>query len=300
MLDSVANIRETEPDKGMEAASEADIRAIVTRGKGKVDAELIQACPNLRVIARCGVGLDNVDVKAASGKGVPVINAPGSNAATVAEHTLALMLMLQRKMYDSIRAVKEGRWAWRNQYEGDEIRGKTLGILGLGNIGSRVANLAEAFGMKVIYWDVARQNTRFEFYSLGELLRDSDIVSIHLPLVPGTEKLIDGPALDLIGPDAFLVNCARGGIVDQEAVREALEEGRLGAFAADVLDPEPPTTADRKLLERPDVLITPHSASLTAKTFNDMCVSTVRNVMLLLEDEPVDPQVIFNRHALAR
>ncbi|NJK82764.1 MAG: hypothetical protein HC912_02080 [Saprospiraceae bacterium] len=139
-------------------AEKQPIHAIVTRGKGEVNETLIAACPDLQVIARCGVGLDNVNVDFATQKGIKVVNAPGSNADTVAEHALCLMLMLQRHLYASVQAVKQNDWQFRNRYQGDEIRGKTLGILGLGNIGSKVAHLAAAFGMHIIYWDVQPKN----------------------------------------------------------------------------------------------------------------------------------------------
>lgn len=129
-----------------------EIHAIITRGKGLINEPLIAACPHLQVVARCGVGLDNVDVAAATARKIMVINAPGSNAATIAEHTLTLMLMLMRNMYTSVSEVKQDNWNWRNQYTGDELNGKTLGILGMGNIGKRVARLGEAFGMEVQYW----------------------------------------------------------------------------------------------------------------------------------------------------
>lgn len=135
------------PYSGGEIAAQHPIHAIVTRGKGDVSQQLIDQCPDLKVIARCGVGLDNVDVPHATKKGVKVLNTPGANAATVAEHTIALMLMLQRHLYQSVQAVKANDWGYRTQYQGDELNGKRLGILGLGNIGSRVAQIAQALGM---------------------------------------------------------------------------------------------------------------------------------------------------------
>jgi D-3-phosphoglycerate dehydrogenase len=146
------------PDSGGEIAQSAAIHGIVTRGKGDVNRQLIGQCPDLEVIARCGVGLDNIDVDFATRRGIKVVNAPGSNADTVAEHTLGLMLMLQRHLYPSVAAVKNRDWDFRKGYQGDEIRGKTLGILGMGNIGKKVAKLASVFGMNVIYWDAFPQS----------------------------------------------------------------------------------------------------------------------------------------------
>src|SRR5690606_26342864 len=134
------------------------IHAIITRGKGRIDQTLMDACPDLQAVARCGVGLDNVDVETAKAKNIQVINTPGANAATMAEHTLSLMLMLARNMYRSAAEVKDGNWTWRSQYSGDELAGKTLGILGMGDIGERVARLGEAFGMKVLYWNRSKKD----------------------------------------------------------------------------------------------------------------------------------------------
>ncbi len=299
ILRTAGRVWETEPDGGLEVAGRHPVAAIVTRGKGQVDAALIEACPQLKVIARCGVGLDNIDVAAASRRGVPVVNAPGSNADTVAEHTLALMLMLQRQLWASIQATKEGRWHWRRLYGGDELRGKSLGILGLGNIGKRVATLATAFGMAVMYWDAAEQAVPYPMLPLEQLLPRADICTVHLPLLPSTRALLNADILGLLPPHALLINCARGEIVDQDALLHALDAGRLGGFAADVLATEPPTPEDMALLERPDVLITPHSASLTATTYNEMCVVTTRNVASLLAGQAIEPHFVFNREALA-
>ena len=140
------------PKSGLAHVNDGPIHAIITRGKGQVDATLIDACSDLQVIARCGVGLDNVDVSHATSRDVAVVNAPGVNAATVAEHTLTLILMLQRKMMQLILAVRDNQWGYRTAYGGDELRGKRLGILGMGDIGQRVAKLADAFGIEVCYW----------------------------------------------------------------------------------------------------------------------------------------------------
>lgn len=199
-----------------DAASLKDVHAIITRGKKRIDKALMEACPLLEVVARCGVGLDNVDVSEATARKIRVINAPGSNAATIAEHTLALMLMLMRNLYTSVERVKQNNWDWRNQYAGDELNGKTLGILGMGNIGKRVARLGEAFGMEVVYWSRSAQDL-----SMEEVLRRSDIVSLHLPLDKETEKIIGEEQLALMKPHAFLINTARGALIDHAALLEA-------------------------------------------------------------------------------
>lgn len=286
------------PSGGDTLATEHPIHAIVTRGRGRVTAELIALCPELEVIARCGVGLDNVDIEAATARGIPVVNAPGSNADTVAEHTLALMLMLQRDMVHSVAATRENDWNFRNRYGGDEIRGKTLAILGLGDIGRKVAEMATVFGMRVIYWGPREKSgVAYPYRTLEQIWEEADIISLHLPLVDGTRHLLNRSAFAQMRRQPLLVNTARGAIVDEEALVEALRSGQVGGFAADVLTEEPPA-ADHSLLRMEKVLITPHSASLTATTFNEMCVVTARNTIALLKGEEIDPRFIFNRDRL--
>lgn len=302
LLAEHCHVHEAEtPFSGEAIASNHTIHAIITRGKGDVNADLIRQCPQLKVIARCGVGLDNVDVSFASAQGIKVVNAPGSNADTVAEHTLALMLSLQRKLYNSIDAVKKGDWNYRIRYQGDEIRGKTLGILGLGNIGSKVARLAQAFGMQILYWSRDKEkrsiddiNSQYTGLPLDDLFRQSDILTIHLPLTEDTRHLISRQALEQMQPHTLLINTARGDIIDQSALTEALQDGKLGGFAADVLTTEPPAD-NEPLLQMPQVLITPHSASLTIRTYNEMCMLTVNNTLKLLSGKSIEDRYIFNK-----
>ncbi len=285
------------PDAAMEACQRQEIHGIVTRGKGQVDENLIKACPHLKVIARCGVGLDNIDVSFASQHKIKVINLPGSNAHTVAEHTLALMLSLQRRQFQSITQVKAANWDYRNQYQGDEIRGKTVAILGLGNIGKKVAQLIDAFGGNVIYWGRQPQEVPYAYYSLEEALKLSDIVTLHLPLLTDTENLLDKERLALMKPGALLINTSRGAIVHQPSLVTALNSGALGGYATDVLVEEPPAP-DHPFLHMDQVLVTPHSASLTATTYRQMCEKSVANLLALLNDESIDKKYIFNRSLL--
>ncbi|MEO0469316.1 MAG: NAD(P)-dependent oxidoreductase [Bacteroidota bacterium] len=285
------------PDAGPTIAREHDIHAILTRGKGKVSADLIELCPRLEVIARIGVGLDNVDVAAASQRRVKVINAPGSNADTVAEHSLSLMLSLQRHLWQSFSEVKKGNWQFRTHYQGDEIRGKKLGIIGMGNIGRKVAKLADAFGMEVMYWDQKKQDVPFPMIERDTLFQTADIISLHLPLTNTSRHLIDQTALDMMQSHCLLINTARGQIVDQQALTQALQQQKIGGFAADVLETEPPI-ADDPLFQLPNVLITPHSASLTATTFNEMCIQTVQRVIALLAGQNIDPIFVSNHTAI--
>lgn len=282
------------PRSGLSYVNEGPVRAIVTRGKGQVDAALIDGCDSLEVIARCGVGLDNVDVAHASRRGVRVINAPGSNADTVAEHTLALMLMLQRKLVPVIRAVKSNDWASRTSYDGDELRGKQLGILGLGDIGRRVATLAAAFGMDVCYWGRQAGDDAFHFLDLDTLVATSHVISIHLPLTPETRNLLSLDRLAGAKKRPLLINTARGGIVTDAVVLEAINRGYLSGFGADLLEVSPPP-ANAPLLSLDNVLVTPHAASLTKTTYEEMCLLTVQNTLELLKGRPIDPRFVFNK-----
>jgi D-3-phosphoglycerate dehydrogenase len=274
-----------------------EIHAIITRGKGQINQTLLDACPKLEVAARCGVGLDNVDVTGATARNVMVINAPGSNAATIAEHTLSLMLMLMRNMYTSVAEVKQDNWNWRDGYTGDELTGKTLGILGMGNIGKRVARLATAFGMNVIYWSRSVQDVPYAHLNMDEVLRQSDVLSLHLPYTKETGTLISSVQLALMKPGAQLINTARGQLIDHEALLAALNSGKLSGFAADVLPEEPPVKGF-PVVHHPNALVTPHSGSLTASTFRKMCMLTVQNVIAVLTGNEPDPLSIFNRKDL--
>jgi D-3-phosphoglycerate dehydrogenase len=273
------------------------IQAIITRGKGQVNFALMEAAPHLTVVARCGVGLDNIDVKEATKRNIKVINAPGSNSGTIAEHTISLMLMLIRNMYISVAKVKQGDWNWRNQYVGDELNGKTLGIIGMGNIGKRVARLGEAFGMNIIYWDKFQVAQQYRSLSMDEVLREADLISLHVPLFEDTYHLIGERELSLIKSQAFLINTARGGLIDQKALINALNQQKIAGFGADVLAEEPPEAND-PLLNHPRTNITAHVGSLTAATYKYMCLSTVKNVLAILSGQDPEPESIFNRKAL--
>jgi phosphoglycerate dehydrogenase-like enzyme len=251
-----------------------EVRAILTRGRGCITDELMGSLPDLRVIARAGAGLDNLDTAAATRRNIPVIHAPGMNGRTVAEHTLALMLDLVRRITPWANACANGRWEERMRYQGGELAGLTLVILGYGNIGKRVARLASAFEMNVV---VAERGMPRE-----ELLSIADVLTLHLPLTTETRGILNAERLALMKPTACIINTARGALIDQAALRAALLADRLGGFAADVLDIEPPA-ADDPLLQNSRVLLTPHVASLTSATYREMCLFTAENVVAVLE-----------------
>ncbi|MBB4080503.1 phosphoglycerate dehydrogenase-like enzyme [Lewinella aquimaris] len=255
---------------GEEPEDFAAVRAIVVRGKEQVDRALIDRCPHLSVIVRNGVGVNNIDVDYATARGIQVLNVPGANADTVAEHTIGLMLMLVRGMYRLVREVKQGNWNYRDAYAGQELRQLKLGIIGMGDIGQKVGGIAGAMGMKIS--GASRNQIQRE-----RVLADSDVVSLHVPLTDQTRDMIDAAALSRMKPGAFLINTARGEVVDAQALLEALESGHLGGYGSDLM-----VAADddlrQRLLDHPKVLITPHAASLTALTFFELSDRGLRHV----------------------
>ena len=284
--------------EGMPAADILEgIDAVITRGIGQVNRALYDACPNIKVAARCGVGLDNVDVAEASKRGIKVINAPGSNASTVAEHTISLMLTIQRNLFEALSAVKNGQWASRSSFKSDELNGKTLGILGLGNIGLKVANIAAAFGMKVIYWSPSNKEVPYLLVDKETLFRSADIISLHLPLNEETKDIVDEEVFNKMKQGAILINTARGALVNRAALLSALDTGKLAGYGADVPF-SPPPTADDALISHPKSFITAHVSSLTATTYKNMCLSTVKNVLAVLHGQTPDPYCIFNATSL--
>jgi D-3-phosphoglycerate dehydrogenase / 2-oxoglutarate reductase len=262
--------------------------ALVVRSQTKVTAEVIDAGRNLKVIARAGIGLDNVDVEAATRRGVMVVNAPQSNVLSAAEHTMALLLALARNVPQADTALRSGRWD-RERFQGVELHGKTLGVIGLGRVGTMVAQRALAFGMRLIAYDpyVSRERARslaIELMpDLSALLVQSDIVTIHLPRTPETEALIGARELSLMKEGARLVNTSRGGIVDEAALEEALRSGRLAGAALDVFADEPAT--GHPLFALPTVVVTPHLGAATAEAQDKAGVAIADMVSLALRGE---------------
>jgi D-3-phosphoglycerate dehydrogenase len=262
--------------------------ALVVRSQTKVTADVIEAGRNLKVVARAGIGLDNVDVEAATRRGVMVVNAPQSNVLSAAEHTMALLLALARNVPRADQALRSGRWE-RERFQGVELHGKTLGIVGLGRVGTMVAQRALAFGMRLIAFDpyVSRDRARalsIELMpDLGALLVQSDVVTIHLPRTSETEALIGPREVTLMKEGARLVNTARGGIVDEAALAEALRAGRLGGAALDVFADEPAT--EHPLFGLPNIVVTPHLGAATAEAQDKAGVAIAEMVRLALRGE---------------
>lgn len=239
--------------------------ALVVRSATKVTAEVIAAGERLRVIGRAGTGVDNIDVEAATRHGIIVVNAPASNNVAVAELTIGLLLDLARQIPQAHDSVQAGKWE-RNKFMGWEVRGKTLGLIGLGRIGSEVARRARGLEMHVIAYDPVVSFDRaaqigVEIVPMEDLLARSDVISIHVPLLDSTRNLFDAARLAQMKRGAYLINASRGGIIDEQALLEALNSGQVGGVALDVYNVEPPV--DNKLIGHPKVITTPHIGAST-------------------------------------
>ncbi|MGH2726311.1 MAG: phosphoglycerate dehydrogenase, partial [Actinomycetota bacterium] len=266
-----------------------DYDALIVRSQTAADAELIERGRNLKVIGRAGIGLDNVDVDAATRHGIVVVNAPTSNVLSAAEHAMALMLAQARNIPAANASTKAGRWE-RARFEGVELHGKTLAILGLGRIGTLVAQRALAFGMRVVAFDpyVAKQRAGqmgVELAaSLDDALKVADFVTIHLPKTAETAALIAGRELALMKPTARIVNTSRGGIVDEAALATAVASGRLGGAALDVFASEPPESTS-PLFESDQVVVTPHLGASTEEAQEKAGATIAEQVVLALRGE---------------
>jgi D-3-phosphoglycerate dehydrogenase len=262
--------------------------ALVVRSQTQVTAEVLERAENLKVIARAGIGLDNVDVDAATRRGVVVVNAPQSNIVSAAEHTVALLLAQARNIPQAHDELKAGRWD-RAKWQGVELQGKTLGVIGLGRVGALVAQRCLAFGMRVIAFDpyVPRERAKemgVELMpTLEALLVQSDFLTIHLPRTPDTEGLIGERELALVKEGVRIVNTARGGIVDEQALAKALEDGRVAGAALDVFVEEPLT--DSPLLRFEQVVVTPHLGAATTEAQDRAGTSVAEMVRLALNGE---------------
>ncbi|MGW2864415.1 phosphoglycerate dehydrogenase [Streptomyces sp. NPDC001205] len=274
-------------------AAVADADALLVRSATRVDAELLGAARRLRVVARAGVGVDNIDVPAATQAGVLVVNAPTSNIVTAAELTCGLLISTARNIPQATASLKSGEWD-RTRYTGVELADKTLGILGLGRIGLLVAERMAAFGMRVVAHDPYAQEERaaragVRLLPLGELLETADFISVHLPKSPETMGLIGDAELARMKPSVRIVNAARGGIVDEEALAAALKDGRVAAAALDVFAVEPCT--DSPLFGLDNVVVTPHLGASTTEAQEKAGIAVAGSVRRVLAGELVPEAV---------
>ncbi|PYS25087.1 MAG: phosphoglycerate dehydrogenase [Acidobacteria bacterium] len=249
-------------------AALADPEGLIVRSETKVTADLLDAAKHLRVIGRAGVGVDNIDVPAATARGIVVMNAPDGNTITTAEHTIALLVALARRVPQANSSLKSGKWERKN-FIGTELQGKTLGIVGLGRIGRVVASRAHGLGMKIVAYDpfIASDQTRdleIETGSLDDVLARADFLTVHTPLTADTRALIDAQALAKMKQGARIINCARGGLIDEGALYDAIESGRIAGAALDVFEQEPPPS-DHPLLSLDQVIVTPHLGASTTE-----------------------------------
>ncbi|CAL9433939.1 D-3-phosphoglycerate dehydrogenase [Streptomyces sp. enrichment culture] len=274
-------------------AALAGADAVLVRSATRIDAEALAAAPRLRIVARAGVGLDNVDVAAATAAGVLVANAPASNVVSAAEHTVALLLALARHVPQAHASLRDGRWE-RGAFTGVELAGKTLGVLGLGRIGSLVARRLTAFDMRVLAYDPYADPEHahalgVRLTGLDELLARAQFLTVHLPLTEGTAGLIGGDALRRVRPDLRIVNAARGGIVDEDALHAALAEGRIAGAALDVYAEEPCTGSPLFALD--NVIGTPHLGASTPEAQERAGTRAAESVLLALGGRPVPDAV---------
>jgi D-3-phosphoglycerate dehydrogenase len=273
------------------------IAAIDLRSSTAFDAPLLAASPSLRLIAIVGTGTDNVDLEAADSYGVAVSNTPGANARSVAEHAIALILAAAKQIPVADREMRAGGW---RHHLGLELEGKTLGVVGLGNIGRQVAQMGRALGMCVVAWSFTRDEARAleagaELVELDDLLRRSDVVSLHVPATPQSRGMIGARELALMKPGAILVNTARGALVDEAALVSALRERHIGGAGLDVFveEPLPPNSP---LLQLDNVVLTPHSAWVTDEAQERLIQQPIDNVLAFLAGKPRN---VVNPKALA-
>ena len=265
-----------------------DYEALVVRSETRATADVIEAGKKLQVIARAGVGLDNIDVEAATRQGVVVVNAPTGNTIAAAEHTVALMLALARHIPQANARLKSGVWQ-RSDYVGTELNNKTLGIVGLGNVGSEVARRAQSFEMRLVGYDPFvspdyAQNLGVELVPLEQLFKESDFITLHLPLTRDTKGLIGAKELGRMKPTVRIINCARGGLVDEEALFKAVEAGKVAGAAVDVFSSEPAT--DSMLFQSDRIIVTPHLGASTTEAQAGVALEAAEQVLAVLKGQP--------------
>jgi len=257
----------TDLDKKQLLETLPDYDALIVRSATKVTAEVIQAGAKLRVIGRAGTGVDNIDVEAATQHGIIVVNAPAANSVAAAELAICFIMALARRLPQANSSLQGGKWE-RTKFMGFEVRGKTLGLVGLGRIGTEVARRARGLEMQVLAYDPVVSSDRANqlgvtLATLDDVLAQSDFVSVHVPLIDSTRHLINAARLAQMKPTAYLLNAARGGIVDEAALADALERRVIAGAALDVFEQEPPTSSP--LLGHPDVIVTPHLGASTVE-----------------------------------
>ncbi|MEA3407574.1 MAG: hydroxyacid dehydrogenase [Chloroflexota bacterium] len=267
-----------------------DINGVVIRSQGAMTRRIMDNAPNLRVVGRHGVGVDNVDLEAATEHGIQVVNTPQATVESVAEHTLGLMLSVSKRIAYADRKLRQGHFEVRYEQRGRELCGRTLGIIGFGRIGRRVAQVCHhGFNMSILYYDLVpapelEREVGARKVDMEELLQTAAYVSVHVPLLPSTEKLIGAREFDLMTEDTMFFNCSRGPVVDETALYNALAEGKIRGAGIDVFEEEP-TPADNPLFTLDNVVVTPHMASATQEAMRSMSL-VAEDVVGVLEGNP--------------
>jgi D-3-phosphoglycerate dehydrogenase len=272
-----------------------DFHGLIIRSATKVTSEIIDAAANLKVIGRAGSGLDNVDRTAATKKGIVVMNTPGGNTITTAEHTIALMVSMARQVPQATMSTKAGKWE-KKKFMGVELFNKTLGIVGIGNIGSQVAKRMQAFAMNILAYDPFLSEDKakamgVEKVDLRELFRRSDFITVHTPLTAETKGLINRETISIMKPGVRIINCARGGIVNEKDLYDALVEGKVGGAALDVFEKEPPE--NNPLLTLDTVVATPHLGASTKEAQENVAVAVAEQVVDYLVNGTIRNAVNF-------
>ncbi|MDN5331466.1 MAG: D-3-phosphoglycerate dehydrogenase / 2-oxoglutarate reductase [Tepidanaerobacteraceae bacterium] len=280
-----------------------DVEAIILRTNAKITRKVIENAPKLKIISRTGAGVDNVDVDAATEKGILVCNLPAVNNVSVAEHTVALIMHLAKQLSTMDRAVREGKWNMRNSNIAVELEGKILGVVGMGNIGALVAKKChDGLGMKILAYDPYTEE-RFKDYDyeftddLEELFRRSDFVTLHCPDTPETRGMVKRDLIYSMKPTAYLINTARGTLVDEKSLIMALKERRIAGAGLDVFTEEPPKE-DNELLKLDNVVLSPHSAAMTKEATTRMSTEAAQAVVDYFEGR--QPKYIFNGNELRK
>lgn len=295
-------------DRLCETVREAEAEAIVLRAPARIAKQVIDAAPLLKVISGAGVGLDNIDVDYATSKGIPVLHAPSVNSVSTAEHAVAMMMAASKSLIPFHEEMRKGNFGARMTIATQEMQRKRVGLVGFGTIAQEVAKrLRFGFAMEVTAWVRAIDNSKREAADkletqlttdLSRLFAESDFVSLHIPLNGHTRGMIDSRYLSIMKPEAWLINTARGGVVDQDDLLEALRSKRIVGAAIDVFEPEPPP-ADHPLLQLPNVILTPHVGGTTLESNYMMATTVARNVLRVLAGERTEhignPEVWFGR-----
>ncbi|NPA47545.1 MAG: 3-phosphoglycerate dehydrogenase [Thermococci archaeon] len=274
------------PDEDQLVELVRDVDAIIVRSKPKVTRRVIEAAPKLKVIARAGVGLDNVDLKAAEERGIKVVNSPAASSRSVAELVIGLIFSVARKIAFADRKMREGVWA-KKQCMGIELEGKTIGIIGFGRIGYQIGKIAKALNMNVLLYDPHPNEERAKeiggrFASLEDLLKESDVITLHVPLLDSTYHLINEERLKLMKDTAILINASRGPVVDTEALVKALKEGWIAGAGLDVYEEEP-LPKDHPLTKLDNVVLTPHIGASTVEAQMRAGVQVAEKIVEILK-----------------